>query len=337
MGTEQIKTRLRALRTLMKANQINAYLVLSSDPHLSEYLPVHWQSRAWLSGFEGSAGTLLITEDKAALWTDSRYWSQAQDDLKGTGIQLMKQGDPTVIEPDAFLRAHLPSGSVLCLDYEVMPLALFQHWHNQAKESGWVIQKEDILLDILWVDRPSLPKAAVYDHSAQFAVRSRKEKLATIRQQMKKQKVQWHLISSLDDIAWLLNLRGADVNYNPVFLAHLLIGLEQAWLFIDLDKVPKAIKQALADDTVQVLEYEHLCRYLKELPEKNRLWFDPNAITAGTVENTKHLNWVQKANPSTQLKACKNKAEQDHIRQTMLQDGIALCEFYAWLEQTLLQ
>ncbi|HLS18094.1 MAG TPA: aminopeptidase P family protein [Paenalcaligenes sp.] len=330
-----IPARLRALRTVMTAHQIDAYLVLSSDPHLSEYLPEHWQSRAWLSGFEGSAGTLLVTAHEAGLWTDSRYWAQAEQSLQGSGINLFKQGAADVPGPTEFLQQQLPKGAVLCIDAQVMPLSDFESWQHIAADAGWHIQTQDILLDAIWAERPALPHAPIYAHDARFIGRSRTDNLHLIRQEMDEVGAQWHLLSSLDDIAWVLGLRGADVDYNPVFLSHLLLGKDRGWLFVAPDKLDANIEQALAADGIEVRPYEQLAEYLAQIPKQQRLCFDPHKVTAGILAPARHAQWHEMSNPSTWLKACKNEIEQAHIRQTMVQDGIALCEFYAWLEKTL--
>jgi len=335
MASIDIPSRLSALRTLMSANQIDAYLVLSSDPHLSEYLPEHWQSRVWLSGFTGSAATLLLTQHEAALWTDSRYWAQASQELANTGITLMRQGAEQVPDPETFLQQHLSTGAVLCLDAQVMPQSSFESWQALAQQNSWCIQAQDLLIDALWAQRPALPQAAIYAHEPPFLGRTRAENLSTIRQQMDSRGAAWHLLSSLDDIAWLLGLRGADVAYNPVFLAHLLVGHEQAYLFVDPRKLDASLQQALLDDGVQVVAYEQLGEHLAGLPAEATLLFDPNAVTAGVLMSAQHLSWQRQANPSTLLKASKNAHEQEQIRQVMVQDGIALCEFYAWFDRTI--
>lgn len=335
MAQVDTPARLRALRTVMAAHQIDAYLVLSSDPHLSEYLPAHWQSRAWLSGFDGSAGTLLVTAQQAGLWTDSRYWTQAEQVLQDSGITLFKQGAAGVPGLAEFLKQHLPKGAVLCIDAQVMPLSEYESWQKTASAQGWHIQSQDVLLDAIWADRPALPNAPVYAHDERFIGRKRAENLRDIREQMQTAKAQWHLLSSLDDIAWVLGLRGADVDYNPVFLSHLLIGEKQGWLFIEPDKVNTELRQALSKDGIEVRPYEHLADALAQLPEQECLCFDPQKVTAGVLITARHLQWHRMENPSTWLKACKNEVEQEHIREVMIQDGIALCEFYAWLEKTL--
>ncbi|HLS21101.1 MAG TPA: aminopeptidase P family protein [Paenalcaligenes sp.] len=335
--SDQISIRLEALRTLMIAHQIDAYLVLTSDPHLSEYLPEHWQARRWLTGFDGSAGTLLVTRHEALLWTDSRYWVQAEQSLGQSGIQLMKQGDTGVPEPDGYLQQHLPAGSVLCMDSTVTAITVYEHWQALAREQRWTIQEQDALLDDLWADRPALPTAPVYAHEPPFNCRLRADNFSILRAQMQTQQVDWHLLSSLDDIAWLLGLRGSDVAYNPVFLAHFLLGQESAYLFIDEQKLSSGLRQALAADGVQILAYEQLSQQLAQLPAAQCLWIDDNAVTAGSVRAARHMSWLRSPNPTTLLKARKNQQEQAHLRETMVQDGIALCEFYAWFEQEITQ
>src|SRR5690625_2171944 len=284
--------RLRALRTVMNAHQIDAYLVLSSDPHLSEYLPEHWQSRAWLSGFDGSAGTLLVTAHEAGLWTDSRYWAQAEHSLEGSGITLFKQGAPGVLGPTEFLQQHLPKGAVVCVDAQVMPLSDFEAWQKTASKAGWHIQSQDVLLDTIWADRPALPHAAIYAHDADFNGRRRDDNLRLIREQMDQAHSQWHLISSLDDIAWVLGLRGADVDYNPVFLSHLLLGQEQGWLFVAPEKLDDTVRQKLARDGIQVQPYEQLDEFLTQLPKQNYFFLTPTKATVGLLSPALNMKWT---------------------------------------------
>lgn len=231
--TSPIPERLATLRSAMAREGVAAYLVPSADPHLSEYLPGRWQGREWLSGFTGSAGTLVVTADFAGVWTDSRYWEQANAQLAGTGVQLMKMtgGQQTAPHFD-WLAQNVAPGSAVGVDGAVLGVAAARALTQALTARGVKLRTDVDLFDAIWPQRPTLPVAAVFEHAAPHASVARSEKLAQVRRAMVEKGAQWHFISTLDDLAWLLNLRGADVSYNPVFVAHALIGENRASLFI---------------------------------------------------------------------------------------------------------
>lgn len=330
-------SRLTQLRAAMQQAQIDAYVVFSSDPHLSEYLPDHYQGRAWLSGFSGSAGSLLITADFAGLWTDSRYWVQAETDLIDSGFELMRWGDIQTPEMVDWVASHLQAGQTVAFDGQVVALAQAQAWQQMAEESGLLLQQDQDLLATIWTDRPALPCEPVYLHAAPFCQRTVTENLAAIRQGMQQLGAHQHLISSLDDVAWLFNLRGSDVAYNPVFLAHAMIGLDRATLFIDQKKITAQVAHYLYQNDIEVQPYEALAQHLAALDVDTTLLVNANTVTTGVLAAAQQAQLIQAPNPSTLLKACKNQAEIEQVRQTMAQDGAALCEFFAWFEKTVAQ
>lgn len=326
--------RVAALRNAMAKEGIDACVVLSSDPHLSEYLPDHWQARAWLSGFEGSAGTLVVTQLFAGLWTDSRYWEQAVDDLAGSGIELMRAGADDVPSIPRWLTGHLSAGARVAVHGLTLALRTYQDWTFELQPSQIQLVTDVDLPGRIWSDRPSLPGSPLYEHPAPFACRSRAGNLAAVREAMKREKVDWHWISTLDDIAWLLNLRGGDVSYNPVFLAHLLLGEQEAKLFVDASRISVALQESLKTDGVELLPYEAACDVLAGLPSNDRILVDPARTTVGI---TRHAvaELVEAINPSHLLKSRKTGAELAHVRLAMEQDGAALCDFFAWFESAL--
>ncbi|MBC7203783.1 MAG: aminopeptidase P family N-terminal domain-containing protein, partial [Pusillimonas sp.] len=327
-----ITERVQRLRESMESQSVQACVILSSDPHLSEYLPDHWQTRAWFSGFHGSAGSLLVTATFAGLWTDSRYWEQAAADLAGTGIELMKAGQDDVPSPPDWLAANLAAGDCVAVDGNTLSVAAHRQWLQTLSGSAIRLHTDLDLPGQVWKDRPALPCEPVYGHLASFAGRSRAHKLAAIRHAMSEKAAHWHWLSSLDDIAWILNLRGQDVAYNPVFLSHLLIGEHDAKLFIDQSKISAGLQRELAADGVVLDDYEALGGVLACLPESDTLLFDPARTTAGLLSSAAFVKHCEADNPSQLMKACKTEAELAHIRQTMEQDGAALCEFFAWFE-----
>jgi len=235
--TTHVTERLALLRTAMRRHGIDALMVPSADPHLSEYLPARWKGREWLSGFTGSVGTFIITADLAGVWTDARYWTQAEHELAGTSIRLMKLTSGASVQYVDWLAANLQAGQTLAVDGEVLGLAIARLL-KQALEAKDVILHTDLdLLDEIWPDRPALPAAPVYEHQPPYASKSRNVKLAELRDTMRQLGADRHLISTLDDIAYLFNLRGADVNFKPVFLAHALISPTRATLFVADGKI----------------------------------------------------------------------------------------------------
>ncbi|MGH8464985.1 MAG: aminopeptidase P family N-terminal domain-containing protein, partial [Pseudomonas sp.] len=218
-----VKERLAAVRQVMQREGVSAVLVPSADPHLSEYLPGYWQGREWLSGFHGSVGTLIVTPDFAGLWVDSRYWEQADKELAGSSIELMKL-QPGKPGPLDWLAEQTPEAGVVAVDGEVMALASARQLEErlQARNARLLTTKD--LLGRVWLDRPSLPQNPVYQHLPPEATVSRADKLEQLRAVMRERRADWHFIATLDDIAWLFNLRGSDVSYNPVFVAFALVG-----------------------------------------------------------------------------------------------------------------
>ncbi|NYT39020.1 aminopeptidase P family protein [Allopusillimonas soli] len=330
-----IAARLSALRAAMAQRQLDACVFLTADPHLSEYLPDHWQGRAWLSGFEGSAGTLVVTASQAALWTDSRYWEQAEGELAGTGIAVMRAGALDVPGPSAWAGETLVKGGRVCIDARTLSLSAHRQWQNALRAHDIaLVTDQDVLADV-WRNRPALPCKPVYEHLPPHACRTRAENLAGVRAGMREQGADWHWLSSLDDIAWLFNLRGSDVSYNPVFLAHALIGADEARLFVAPGKIGDALREQLGSEGVQVLDYEDAPGVLASLPENSALLVDPDRCTASALAAAAYVRIIESLNPSQRLKSRKNTAEADNVRAVMAQDGAALCEFFAWLEANL--
>ncbi|KVE92933.1 aminopeptidase P family protein [Burkholderia vietnamiensis] len=330
-----VPARLALLRGAMVREDLAAYLVPSADPHLSEYLPERWQARRWLSGFTGSVGTLVVTADFAGLWVDSRYWVQAEAELPGTGVQLMKMTSGQQSAPHVdWLAQNVPAGATVGVDGAVLGIAAARALTAALDARGIALRTDLDLLDAIWPERPGLPDAAVFEHTAPQADTTRASKLAEVRRAMHAQGAQWHFVSTLDDLAWLFNLRGADVNFNPVFVAHALIGAERATLFVADGKVPPALAASLAQDGVEVRAYDAARAALGALPDGASLLIDPRRVTFGTLEAVPAgVKLIEAVNPSTFAKSRKTSAEIEHVRVTMEHDGAALAEFFAWFEQ----
>ncbi|MCE0463676.1 aminopeptidase P family protein [Pseudomonas uvaldensis] len=327
-----VPQRLARIRELMSREGIHALLVPSADPHLSEYLPGYWQGRQWLSGFHGSVGTLIVTGDFAGVWADSRYWEQATHELEGSGIELVKliPGQPGPLD---WLAEQTPEGAVVAVDGAVMAVASARTLGSKLQERGARLRTDIDLLDEVWTDRPSLPSQPVYAHLPPQATVSRIEKLARLRESLKERGADWHFIATLDDIAWLFNLRGADVSFNPVFVSFALISQQQATLFVALDKVDGALRATLEQEGISLRDYSEAGSALREVPGGASLLVDPARVTVGLLDNLHNdVKLVEGLNPTTLAKSRKSPADAEHIRRAMEQDGAALCEFFAWLE-----
>lgn len=336
-----VPARLATLRAAMASHGWQAVMLPSSDPHLSEYLPERWQGRVHFSGFTGSSGTLLVAADRAALFTDSRYWTQAEAELSGTGVDLVKLDGPPVPAYVAWLKAlPLSTGTAtLAADGAVLGLAQAQQLQEAlatVQTSTWQLATRQDVLDGVWPERPGLPTAPVHEHLPPHATTSRQEKLAGVKQALQARGATHHWIATLDDLAWVLNLRGADVDYNPVFLGHLLIRPDGADLFVGDGKVAPALAARLAEDGVRCRPYDEALAAMASLPLDAVLLLDPKRTTWGLREAVPEgVRVIEAINPSTVAKACKTDAEAAHIREAMARDGAAMCAFYAWLDQAL--
>ena len=331
--THPVAVRIARIRDALKKHQAHAVLVPSSDPHLSEYLPQRWQAREWASGFTGSMGTLAVSTDHAALFADSRYWSQAEAELRGTGIALEKVATGVSSEHLAWLARHAGKGGVVLVDGQVLGLAAEKALRTALVAVGATLRTDIDVFNEVWEDRSGLPEAPVYEHLAPFASQSRAEKLAAIRAAMATHHCSTHFVSSVDDIAWILNLRGSDVSYNPVFIAHLLIAETQCSLFVGEGKVSAELAARLEADGVAVAPYTRAPQALAEIPATQRVLLDPRRVTFGLRQNLGNdVPLVEAINPSALLKSRKNMTEAEFVRQAMREDGAAMCEFYAWFE-----
>ncbi|MFC5741051.1 aminopeptidase P family protein [Dyella tabacisoli] len=332
-----IPARLAALRQAMRQHNVSACLVPSADPHLSEYLPEHWQARVWLSGFDGSAGTLIVTARHAGLWTDSRYFTQAEQQLAGSGIALMKQRATYAPEHLDWLEQHSHDGDVLAIAGDSLALASQKRIEQRLAAVGVRLRTDLDLPGLTWADRPAIPHAPVVEHPLTYACTSRADKLARLRAAMRKLGATHHLLSSLDDIAWLTNLRGSDVECNPVFLAHLLIEAEgRATLFVDRGKLNDTLVAALANDDIAIANYAAIADALTELRTDHRLLLDSSrVVSAIAAAIAPVVTRIDTANPSTLFKACKSADELSHIREVMRRDGAALVRAFRRLEDRL--
>ena len=331
-----IQTRLVALRAAMKLNGIKACVVPSSDPHLSEYLPERWKSREWLSGFTGSMGMMVVTDTLAGVWADSRYWTQAEHELAGTGVALMKINSIASSDYLSWISAQIKTGDVVGIDGTVFGLASARALQIAVTTAGGTLRTDVDLLAQVWTNRPELPATPVYEHTKPFAPLSRAQKLQSIRANMQSVGASHHFISTLDDLAWLLNLRGQDVDYNPVFLAHAMIETNQVTLFIDPSKISNELNSVLLSDAINLAPYANALNAVAHLPASAQLLLDPKRVTyAYRTAVPASVRVIEQINPSTLAKSKKSAIEAQFVREAMEQDGAALCEFFAWFESAL--
>lgn len=332
--TSPIRLRIERTRDALAAAGAYALLVPSADPHLSEYLPERWQGRQWLSGFTGSMGTLVVTVERAALFADSRYWVQAEAELAGSGIDLERIPTGNASAHVDWLAVQVPAGASVVVDGQVLGLAAAKGLRAALEPKGVTLRTDVDLLEQIWPERPALPAAPVAEHPLPYSAVPRSAKLATLREAMAAAGATQHFVSTVDDIAWITNLRGQDVPYNPVFLAHLLVSADSATLFIGDGKIAPELAERLAADGFTLAPYAGAGDALAALAETETLLVDPKRVTLGLRERAR-CAVVEKINPSTLAKSRKTAEEAQFTREAMAEDGAAMCEFYAWFEGAL--
>ncbi|MFA5576034.1 MAG: aminopeptidase P family protein [Tissierellaceae bacterium] len=331
-----INERLKNLRQLMKEKGISAYIVNTSDPHQSEYIADHYKTRVWISGFTGSAGTVVITEDKAILWTDGRYFIQAEKELESSEYQLFKMGIPGYPSYSQWLKENLKKGDSLGFDGRVFAQKLVEKLENVLEDKDIVFVDQYDLVGQLWQDRPPLSKEEAFVHEIKYTGKTTGEKLAEVREKMEESNADYLVLASLDDIAWLYNIRGKDIENNPVLISYGLISKEKALLFIDKDKVKPRVENHLRENGVEIKEYEEIIEYIKSVEGNSRVFLDKNRIN----------RWLYRAIPdkckiidrmdiTTNLKAIKNSREIENQKNAYIKDGVALVKFLYWLDKNM--
>lgn len=330
-----VKKRIEKLRSLMKENKIDAYIIPSFDAHQSEYVADHWKCRQWISGFTGSAGTVVITLDDAGLWTDGRYYIQAEEQLKGSGIRLFKMADLGVPSYTEWLKNTLKEGSTVGFDGSVFSVDLFKGMGKAFKSKNINIKIEKDLIDEIWEDRPEIPKELVFLHGIKYAGKSRVEKLNKVRVNMSSKGANYYLLTSLDDIAWLLNIRGNDVPNNPVVISNVLVGEDKCYLFVDASKVTHDIRLELETDGIEIKGYNEIHQILNQLTIDDSIIFDANktSISMYNSINTDTTK-IEEPNITTALKAIKNEVEIENLRNCQVSDGLAMVKFIKWLKES---
>jgi len=321
------------IRQLMKSRNIAALIVPSADPHQSEYIAEHWRVIEWLTGFSGSAGTVVITHDRAVLWTDFRYYIQAENQISGTVFELYRMGEPGVPGFEKYLAGALKPGDTVGIDGKLLSMNLKKKYETMLEKKAIELNSDIDFIDAVWKDRPQLPDSEAFSFSKAYAGVSRVEKISRIRAEMDDLNASYHLISTLDDIAWTLNLRGSDVHTNPVNIAFVLISPEKVVLFIKREKIIDRLETDLQQSGVEIAEYECIYDALSQIEESSSILVDPENINCRLYHSiNKTCRIVEKTNPSIAFKAVKNSVEIDHLRNTAVKDGAAVENFLFWLE-----
>ncbi|WP_457552090.1 aminopeptidase P family protein [Desulfobacula sp.] len=321
------------IRHWMKAVNICAVVIPSDDPHGSEYVAEHWQARKWITGFSGSAGTAVVTLEHAILWTDFRYYIQAEKQISDSLFELLRTGEPKVPTFQKWLADTLKPGDTIGIDGNVFSMANVKKIVAEVETRGLLLNTKIDFIKELWKDRPTRPKSQAFPLSETYAGKSRGEKIKEIRKQMDVFGASHHLVATLDDIAWTLNLRGQDVHTNPVNIAFVLIAPEKIFLFVSKEKINDALAAELNQDGIDIFEYEDIYTVLHQIQDDTIILVDPENTNYRLFESfNKKCKIVEAPNPAIALKTIKNDIEIAHLRKTLVKDGVAVVNFLFWLE-----
>lgn len=328
-----ISEKLQSIRSLMKKYGLDAYIVPSTDPHISEYVPEKYKSRAWISGFTGSVATFVVTKDKAGLWTDGRYFLQASQELEGTEIKLHKLGIPGHLDYPEWLNKNLKENSTVGFDGFCISISLVKKLESTFELKKIKINSEHDLIEELWENRPELSKEVIFAQPDNFAGKNRIDKIFEIREELAKKSCTHTIVCSLDDIAWILNIRGRDIPFNPVAVSFLLISMDSVKFFIEGSKVPFELHQELENDGIDILPYFEVHDKISNLSSDSNVYIDPDRSNYKIYKTIpEKCNVVLGQNISTGMKAKKNKIELSGMRMAMKRDMLALIDFQYWLE-----
>lgn len=331
---ENIKERIQALRTILRSMHIKACIIPSTDPHLSEYVAPHWQIREWISGFTGSAGTVVVTEKEAGLWTDSRYFLQASEELKNSGINLFKEMLPDTPNITEYLCSQLNPGEAVGIDGKMFSVLQVQKIKETLSHHNIQLITLGDFIAPIWENRPALPINPAFVYPLQYAGESYEKKIQTLRAELKKQNIDALFLSALDEIAWVLNLRGSDVHCNPVAISYLLIAQEKIVYFINPDKVNEEVKEHLNKQHVVLKHYNDIEVYLASL-NGEKILIDPQKTNYAVYSSfSEKCSVMYGESPIELLKAIRNEQEIAGIHAAMQRDGIALTRFLKWLEES---
>jgi len=328
----EIRQRLKTLRMELLRRNLDAWYISGTDPHASEYLPDMWQTRKYISGFTGSYGIIVIAQEEAGLWTDTRYFIQAEEQLKGSGIKMYKLRVPDAVMPEAWIAKKLSAGSKVGFDPQTLSVSGYRNLTKSLGDTGIVAVETPDLFDKVWENRPELPNTPVFSVNTSYTGLTRKEKHDLLVAELKRQDADLQVVTSLDELAWAFNLRGSDVNYNPVFTGYGVIGRNEWFLFVRSQKVPSELKLHLDREKVTLMAYESFFTWLKSVRGK-KIFIDPSSASYA-VYNSLHADnkIVEGISPVAVMKAQKNSAELSGFRKAMKKDGVALVSFLSWLK-----
>ena len=331
-----IPERIAALREAMKQHKIDAYIIPTSDPHMSEYPADCWKYREWISGFTGSAGTVITPADKAGLWTDSRYFLQASTQLEGTGIELFKMMLPETPTIPEFLTHELKEGQTVGLNGETYSLADARSLEKALAEKEIKLNTNASLIDPIWKERPAIPEAPMFEMPVELSGKSTEDKLIDINKMLHKAGADCTILSALDEVAWTFNIRGTDVAYNPVVISYAFVSEKESVLFVNPKKIPAEIAEHLKKEGVTLADYGMLATFLSRLPERTRVFIDSKRTNVAIYNALpKSSILIEGTSPANHLKSIKNETEIKGFRNAVLKDGIAMTKFYFWLEKML--
>lgn len=327
-----VKEKLEKLRGKMQAYGIDAYIIPSTDPHLNEYVPSHFKARAWISGFTGSAGTVVVTFDKAILWTDGRYYIQAEKQIAGTEFELykMEKGIPNYIE---FIEKSLSAGQVVGFDGRNFPCADVLKMKETFEKKGIKIKSDVDLIREIWIeDRPPIPTDKVFIHETTFTGLTARQKLEQVLNEMQKSEVDYYVVSALDSIAWVLNVRGNDVPYVPVVISYLLVSKDSVIWFVDTAKLTDEVREYLRQNNIEVRNYDDIFATLADIPADKKVLIDERKNSFAIYSAVKNAKVVNKDDIIVNLKAVKNEVEIENIKKVHIKDGVAMVNFLYWFD-----
>lgn len=332
----KVNEKVKSLRNLMKEKGIKAYIIPTSDPHQSEYLADHYKTRVWISGFTGSAGTVVVTENEAILWTDGRYFIQAENQLAGSEIQLFKMGIPGFPTYMEWLRDNLEEGDTIGFNGKIFPQSDVKKLEKEVENKKIELIDEFDLVGELWTDRPSTPRSKAFVHDVKYTGKTAKEKVEEVRKEMEKKGADYFLLGSLDDIAWVYNIRGRDVTCNPVVISYALISRDRAWLFVDKDKIDAKVESYLKENGIEIDGYDKVISYVKKIKEESKVFIDPSRINRWLYKGIpEKCEIIEGTNITTNLKGIKNSTEIENQKNAYIKDGVALVKFLYWLDENL--
>jgi Xaa-Pro aminopeptidase len=328
--------KLTELLTLMKERGTDVYIIPSSDPHLGEYIPDHWRIIEWLTGFTGSAATVVVTDSFAGLWTDSRYFIQADSQLPGSGFIAMKSVPHIKQDYIDWLSKNIKPGSRISLDGRIMSIEKIRKIKRSLDGKMVNFDVESDLISELWIDRPPMPGSSAFDHQIVFCGKSRNIKISEVRDQMRRMNIDYHLLTSVDDINWMLNIRGSDVKYSPLITSFAIVYDEQILFFTDENKMPLKIAKEFDELNIVILPYEETAGMLSTLSPDLTLLITPGTTSVSLFNSIpKGMKIIEDISIPSRLKAVKNKVEIENIGKVMIKDGVALTKFFCWLENNI--